>query len=255
MIRAGVPEEQVDQFLRNRFQSGPGAAPVVQPSGTPIIGRTAEDEAAAVESAREAARLQALPTRQAIETQGAVGRLRAEQEAERMPPAVMKMVQESEEKARTADGILRRMEGHEAKIRSGDLQFGPVSNVVSRARNFAGQSTDLSRNLQLFMSDLEKMRNDSLRLNNGVQTEGDAQRAWNELFANLNDTNYVLAGLQRIKEINERASALHSGNANEIRESYPQGRSPRQSGSQPQQPAQQPSAPSSDIDSLLDLYR
>lgn len=215
------------------------SSPGMPAGGSPFVGRTPEEEAAAVEAARQQVELQNLPRRQAIETDGAIDRLEAEQRVERMPAAVMKMVQESEEKAGTAAGILQRMQGHKQKILSGELQFGPVSNLVSQGRNFAGRSNEQSRNLQLFMSDLEKMRNDSLRLNNGVQTEGDAQRAWNELFANLNDTQYVLAGLDRIEAINQRAAQAHAARAQEIRASYPQGgaRQP-QPATAPQQPAQ-----------------
>lgn len=85
------------------------------------------------------------------------------------------------------------------------LQLGPVANLVSRARNFMGASTPSSRNYASFKSNLEKLRNESLRLNKGVQTEGDAQRAWNELFTNLNDEALVEQRLGEIEAINQRA--------------------------------------------------
>jgi hypothetical protein len=52
------------------------------------------------------------------------------------------------------------------------------------------------------------MRNDSLRLNAGVQTEGDAIREWNALIAGLNDQDYVIGALKRIEQLNAQAAAL-----------------------------------------------
>lgn len=207
MSTANLPEQRVAQF-----------------SGTPAglgRGRRPEDEAAARRAAEQAVDLQFAPAKAEAEAEAAARRKSAEQSVERMPPAVLKTVTELEERASTADGIRERMQEHRRKIEEGKLDFGPVANLTARARNFAGNSNEQSRNFQLFMSDLEKMRNDSLRLNNGVQTEGDAQRAWNELFANLNDREYVLAGLDRIDRINQRAAELYRNQAANIRAEYP----------------------------------
>jgi hypothetical protein len=102
------------------------------------------------------------------------------------------------------NGMLDRTAG---QLDSGDLDLGPVRNFVSQARNKLGMSDQSSRNFASFRSNLEKLRNDSLRLNKGVQTEGDAQRAWNELFTNLNDEALVKQRLAEIQDINARAVA------------------------------------------------
>lgn len=93
------------------------------------------------------------------------------------------------------------------QLDNGELKLGPVRNVVAQARNTMGLSDQSSRNFASFRSNLEKLRNDSLRLNKGVQTEGDAQRAWNELFTNLNDESLVKQRLAEIQAINARAVA------------------------------------------------
>lgn len=90
-------------------------------------------------------------------------------------------------------------------IQGGQLELGPVANTVGGIRNALGVSSENSRNLAEFRSTLERIRNDSLRLNNGTQTEGDANRAWQELVADINDPQVVLRQLQRIQGINERA--------------------------------------------------
>ena len=84
------------------------------------------------------------------------------------------------------------------QIDTKSLQLGPLSNFLSEAQNTTGLSNETSRNYASFKATLEKLRNDTLRLNKGVQTEGDAQRAWNELIKNINDPGVVK---QRIAEI------------------------------------------------------
>lgn len=94
---------------------------------------------------------------------------------------------------------------YKSQVESGQLNLGPIKNIVSEVRNFAGRSDPNSRNYASFKAGLEKLRNDSLRLNKGMQTEGDAQRAWNELLANINDEGLVQQRLAEIDSINRRA--------------------------------------------------
>jgi hypothetical protein len=88
------------------------------------------------------------------------------------------------------------------------LALGPVQNLASSARNTTGVSSPNSINYASFRADLERLRNESLRLNTGVQTEGDAQRIWNELITNINDPRVVARRLQEIQALNERAISL-----------------------------------------------
>lgn len=119
--------------------------------------------------------------------------------------------------AGTIDEILA---GKQKQIEDGKLRFGPVSNKANEALNAAGFSSEESRNYASFMSDLERMRNESLRLNSGVQTDGDAQRAWNELFQNVNDTDLVKQRLSEIRALNKRAAELQRLRVDNIRTNY-----------------------------------
>lgn len=94
------------------------------------------------------------------------------------------------------------------QISDGKLNLGPIANRVSEVRNSTGTSTEESRNYGSLNATLERLRNDSLRLNAGVQTDGDAQRAWNELVTNLNDPKLVQQRLDEISSLNERAIQL-----------------------------------------------
>jgi hypothetical protein len=87
-------------------------------------------------------------------------------------------------------------------LESGSLELGPINNLVSRGQNLAGLSTPGSRNFAILEATLEKLRNDSLRLNKGVQTEGDAIRAWNEITKYVTDPKVVAEQLTRVRELN-----------------------------------------------------
>ena len=137
-----------------------------------------------------------------------------------MPPAALKMQQEALDSIGTVGTINADLGAIGGMIDQGRLNFGPVSNLKNKALNAAGVSNEQSRNFATFQSTLEKLRNDSLRLNKGVQTDGDAQRAWNELFQNVNDKDVVKQRLQEIQKINERGAALQQMNVDTIRSNY-----------------------------------
>ena len=53
-----------------------------------------------------------------------------------------------------------------------------------------------------------------------MQTEGDAIRAWNELFQNINDPKLVKERLGQIQRINARGADLQKLNVDQIRANY-----------------------------------
>ena len=112
------------------------------------------------------------------------------------------------------------------QIDSGTLDFGPIRNKQNELRNATGLSSEQSRNFASFNSTLERLRNESLRLNAGVQTDGDAQRAWNELLTNINDEKLVKERLQEIQRINQRGAALKEALVESIQNDYGQGAAP-----------------------------
>lgn len=111
-----------------------------------------------------------------------------------------------------------KLERVKGLLDSGKLDLGIAKNIVAQGQNAIGLSSEASRNFASFRADLEKIRNDSLRLNKGVQTEGDAQRAWNELLTNLNDPRLVRQRLEEIEGYNRQAMAFHQDMVAQIRE-------------------------------------
>lgn len=138
----------------------------------------------------------------------------------KLPPKALQMQQDELDAIGTASTINADLGAIQKQIEGGKLQLGPVNNIMGKLKNTLGASDESSRNLATFQATMEKLRNDSLRLNKGVQTDGDAQRAWNELMTNINDPNVVKQRLGEIQKINERAVALRQMNIDVIRGNY-----------------------------------
>lgn len=145
-----------------------------------------------------------------------------------MPARALQMQQEELDAIGSASGVNADLRAIEWQIESGKLKLGMVENLASRGKNALGMGDENSRNFQSFKSTLETQRNNSLRLNKGVQTEGDAVRAWNELFENMNDPGVVKQRLQEIQRINERAVNFRKMNIDVIRQNYGQDPLPTQ---------------------------
>jgi hypothetical protein len=137
-----------------------------------------------------------------------------------LPTAALKMQNDAIDAIGTAGGVNQMLSKIETQISDKKVKFGPVSNLVNQGLNATGMSTEESRNFASFKSDLERIRNESLRLNTGVQTDGDAQRAWNELFQNITDTEFVKQRLGEIKSLNNRAVDLQKLKVDGIRGNY-----------------------------------
>ncbi len=161
----------------------------------------------------------------------AVGKRPAGKEAAKLPASALKLQQEEVEAlgiASTIGADIGAVVGQLSPRKDPttgaelppELQLGPVKNVVGNVRNTLGMSNENSRNLGTFEATLEKLRNDSLRLNKGVQTEGDAVRAWNEILKNINDQAFVKKRLGEVQKINERAANLRRLNIDTIRANF-----------------------------------
>jgi hypothetical protein len=151
-----------------------------------------------------------------------------------LPAGAVKQQDEIIDRLATAKAIQRNMAAFTQQMDAGKLNFGPIRNLVNEGRNLAGASTEESRNFASFRSGLEKLRNDSLRLNTGVQTDGDAQRAWNELFQSINDPALVRQRLKEIEAINAEGARLQEYRLQVLRENF---------GARPLQPPPGASAP------------
>ncbi|WP_141057082.1 hypothetical protein [Stenotrophomonas rhizophila] len=105
------------------------------------------------------------------------------------------------------------------RLDNGTLQVGPLQSLIGTVRTSLGVAGDSDVALNEWNSDLTKIVNESLRLNKGVQTEGDAQRAANELM-NARDAKTVRAALGRLEGFNNQAVRLQRQKQDLINTNY-----------------------------------
>lgn len=137
-----------------------------------------------------------------------------------LPVGALKMQQEAVDALKAAENTSSLSSKLAQQAISGELNLGPMSNLINRGRNFIGASTPESVNLGLMETDLEKLRNDTLRLNKGVQTEGDAIRAMNEVIQSKNDPQLFASAMGRLNDINNRAAQMQQMQIDQIRQNY-----------------------------------
>ncbi|AEM50803.1 hypothetical protein [Stenotrophomonas maltophilia] len=106
-----------------------------------------------------------------------------------------------------------------ARLADGTLKISPQNAALSWGRTGLGIATEGDVALNEWKSDLTKIVNESLRLNKGVQTEGDAQRAANELMS-ANDPRTAAAALARLAKFNRQAVELHTRKQDIINANY-----------------------------------
>lgn len=137
-----------------------------------------------------------------------------------LPASALKIQNELLEDLGTASNIQTDIGALHSQLSSGEFSVGPVSNLWNAARNASGFSNEESQKFNTFKTTLERLRNDSLRLNKGVQTEGDAQRIWAELMGSINDPEVVKQRLGEIQAINQRAATLKKLQIDTVRQNF-----------------------------------
>lgn len=125
--------------------------------------------------------------------------------AKPMPVPAQKMAFDMQDAVNTGDNIVSDMQGFLADLEAGRLDLSPRAVITAKARNLAGATDEKSRAYAAWDSAKTRMVNDSLRLNKGVQTEGDAARAVRELQA-ASDYASTKAALAKLVNINARAA-------------------------------------------------
>jgi cobalamin biosynthesis Mg chelatase CobN len=122
---------------------------------------------------------------------------------------------------------------HTSRIQDGSLVIGPVDTIGAKLRTTLGRSTPQDVNLNEWEADKTKIVNESLRLNKGVQTEGDAQRAVQELMG-ASDQQTAIRALKRLTELNKRAVELQQQKLQTIYRNYNRGPDGEQIQAQPE---------------------
>jgi hypothetical protein len=140
-----------------------------------------------------------------------------------MPASAVKLQQDALDAVGVASKLQADVGGLVTLIDTGKLELGPVKNIINAGRNKLGASNEVSANLTNFKTTLEEIRNNILMLAKGVQTDGDALRAYNTLLDNINDPKVVRQQLLKIQENNARNEQLQQSKVNTIRAEYGKG--------------------------------
>jgi hypothetical protein len=159
--------------------------------------------------------------------------LEQEREAERIRKGLPTTAQKAEEADFDALGAIDMITAETARIErlfgrnketgefEGPLKFG-VGGLISGGLGsigFGEANEKVARAREDYETFKTRLVNESLRLNKGVQTEGDAQRAMNEL-GGAKTTAEAYAAIQKLQRINERARQLRERAIRTRRERY-----------------------------------
>lgn len=121
-----------------------------------------------------------------------------------MPAGAIKQVFDLQDQLQGSENVMAMTQKHLARLDAGELDVRPGAAAEAWMRNKAGLSDTNSRNVAELDADRTQIVNESLRLNKGVQTEGDATRAIKELME-ANDSASLKQSMARLQTINQRA--------------------------------------------------
>lgn len=85
------------------------------------------------------------------------------------------------------------------------FEIGPVNAAKYEAELRLGRPSAEAAAYGMFRTNVQGIVNESLRLNNGVQTEGDAKRETDNIMRNIHNPTYVEQRLLELDRINQRA--------------------------------------------------
>ncbi|WP_435013017.1 D-Ala-D-Ala carboxypeptidase family metallohydrolase [Xanthomonas arboricola] len=139
-----------------------------------------------------------------------------------MPPGAMKQVFDLQDQLQGSENVMTMTQKHLQRLEAGQLDVRPGAAAEGWMRNKAGLSDANSRNLAEWDADRTEMVNESLRLNKGVQTEGDAARAIKGLME-ASDAKSLKQSMARLQAVNQRAIALRQQQIGTLYRNYGRG--------------------------------
>jgi hypothetical protein len=126
-----------------------------------------------------------------------------------LPAGALKMESENITSAYEANQLASQVDSQMKSLIASGIKFSPVKNAQLAAKSALGATTPEVLAYNDFAQFRTKLVNDTLRLNKGTQTEGDAVRAANEL-TNAKSTQDIIRSLQKIRDINAQAVAMQN---------------------------------------------
>ena len=137
-----------------------------------------------------------------------------------LPPVAVKLQNNALQALGSFKSVDADLAALEQQITDGKLQVGPVNRALGYVRTNTNQSTENDRNIAALKTKLEGMRNAILLMGKGVQTEGDAQRALEEILSNLNDQALLKQRLPELRAKLQRDAGLQKSQVELLRSNY-----------------------------------
>jgi hypothetical protein len=122
-----------------------------------------------------------------------------------LPAGALKMESEDISTALDAVGIANQTDAQIKSLITSGIKFSPL-NAQLQVKSRLGATDPETLQFNEYKRFQNKLVNDTLRLNKGTQTEGDAIRAVKEL-SSANSTQDVVASLQKIRDLNAQTAA------------------------------------------------
>lgn len=135
-----------------------------------------------------------------------------------LPSFLGKIEYEELDKIRISKNIADQTTKYIDLFAQGKIPTGPVDKALAKTGGVFGVNSEDLVNLKDFERFKTTLRNESLRLNKGVQTEGDAQRALEEFDA-ANTVEDQIAAMAELRQINAKGARLRAENLNIARQS------------------------------------
>lgn len=178
------------------------------------------------------------------ETTGKVDMLTKPAAGGGLPVGALKIVDDAKQAMGASSSSKKLIDDATTLLSSGKINLGLINNAVARGRNIMGASSPESRGYASIRQSLEKLRNNYLLLAKGVQTEGDATRAWNSEVGESaqNDNKLALQQLRKADEMTGRMLQMQQDRIDTVYANY--GATPPGEGDmQPAAPTQSSAAP------------
>jgi len=148
--------------------------------------------------------------RQMALNQQALQRQLADQKNQKVLPAgALKMESENITSAYESSQLANQVDSQMKSLITSGIKFNPVKNAQLATQSALGSTNPEVLAYNDFQQFKTKLVNDTLRLNKGTQTEGDAVRAANEL-TNAKSTQDIIRSLQKIRDINAQTVAMQN---------------------------------------------
>lgn len=210
-----VEAPRVLEFGNDLVQAGPISGTRTLATRGPSYAEQAQMSKAERDAANDAARLELDYQRLGQDQSQFDQRLNFDQTRQEERPlsaADRKAIDEADINITRLSSSVNRARQIQQQIQNGELNLGPVTNLVSGVRNATGQSNANSLNYDALQAWAKAARNAALSANTGVQTDRDAIRELDTILSGTRDEARVTAALQRYIDLNSAtAEAIQRG--------------------------------------------